>query len=162
MTAGSVVFSSSRPNSVLLARPLKRPLSTTNPASMTLLMIPARDRDALLLVVSLFSRMLLTVEPKTYKFLMPLVAMFYDAVVDHKQHNNTPLFVAGFIREFRTLARAEASRASLMIRRTRGTTLLSSEGDIEDGEKNNKRILLQCVGCWSTDKQRDARHTTLF
>ena len=161
VTAGSVVLSSSRPNSVLLTRPLKRPLSTTNPASMTLLMIPARDRDALLLVVSLFSRMLLTVEPKTYSFLMPLVAMFYEAVVDHKQHNNTPLFVAGLIREFRTLARAEASRASLMIRRTRGTTLLSSEGDSEDGsdgEKNNKRKLLQCVGCWSIDKQRDARH----
>ena len=145
----------SRPNSVQ-PNPLKRPLSITNPASMTLLMIPERDRDHLLLVVSLFSRILLNVKPYAYNFLMPLVGMFYEAVVDTGQSGNTPLFVAGLIREFESIARAEASRASLMIRRTQGTTVLQWTGD--ESNRQNKQKLINIVKQWSTQQQRDARH----
>jgi hypothetical protein len=157
--------SSSKRSTSVAHRPLKRPLSTNNPASMTLLMIPARDRNALLLVVSLFSRMLLTIEPKSYFFLMSLVGIFYEVVVDPFQRNNTPLFVAGLIREFKTLARAEASRASLMIRRTQGTTVFWSDEVMDDGNKkeqeeakNTQQKLRQCIERWSHQELKAVLH----
>ena len=99
---------------------ISEPLPESDPLSMTLLMVPSRDRDSLLLLLSFLSRLLANVEPRTDFFLMSLVGVFYDVLVDDTHGGNSPLFVAGLVRGYRQLIRAETSRASRSLRRAEG------------------------------------------
>lgn len=101
---------------------IKELLPESDPLSMTLLMVPSRDRDSLLLLLSFLSRLLTNVEPRTDFFLMSLVGVFYDVLVDGTQGGNSPLFVAGLVRGYRQLIRAETSRASRSLKRAEGET----------------------------------------
>ena len=84
---------------------ISKPLPESDPLSMTLLMVPSRDRDSLLLLLSFLSRLLKNIEPRTDFFLMSLVGIFYNVLVDDSEGGNSPLFVAGLVRGYRQLVR---------------------------------------------------------
>ena len=138
------------------------PLPASDPVSMTLLMVPNHDRDALLLLVSFMSRLLANVPPHSDFFLMSLVGVFYDVMVDVAQSTNSPLFVAGLVQNHHVLVHAELSRASRGLRRSKDEKLiLAKRFGVQTVDRSSwdsifRNALCQCAEAWSSEQRRQA------